>query len=100
VLLSDENARAVRAGLDASRLSSETFVQIEQATTAMRRSVVAVHEAATDQQMLVGIVLSRIAENEAHTAEAAKHSATGIIDAARMVDAARQLNDTTQKFVV
>lgn len=100
VLLSDENAKAVRSGLEASRLSSETFVQIEQATSAMRRSVEAVHEAADDQQMLVGIVLSRIAENEAHTNEAARCTLTCIADAERMADTARRFNDTTHKFVV
>jgi len=100
VKLSDENARAVRAGLEASRLSSETFAQIEQATAAMRNSVEAVHEAADDQQMLVGIVMSRIAENEAHTDSAASHTTACIADADRMVEAARGLNDTTHKFVV
>jgi methyl-accepting chemotaxis protein len=100
VKLSDENARAVRAGLEASRLSSETFAQIEQATAAMRTSVEAVHEAADDQQMLVGIVMSRIAENEAHTDSAARHTTACIADADRMVEAARSLNETTHKFVV
>jgi len=100
VQLSDENARAVRAGLEASRLSSETFAQIEQATAAMRTSVEAVHEAADDQQMLVGIVMSRIAENDVHTDSAAQHTMACITDADRMVEAARGLNDTTHKFVV
>jgi methyl-accepting chemotaxis protein len=100
VQLSDENARAVHAGLEASRLSSETFAQIEQATAAMRTSVEAVHEAADDQQMLVGIVMSRIADNDAHTDSAAKHTMACIADADRMVEAARGLNETTHKFVV
>jgi hypothetical protein len=59
-----------------------------------------VHEAADDQHMLVGIVMSRIAENEAHTDSAARHTTSCIADADRMVEAARGLNETTHKFVV
>jgi methyl-accepting chemotaxis protein len=100
VLLSNENAGAVQAGLEASKRSSETFVQIEQATTAMKRSVDAVREAADDQQMLVGLVRSRIADNESHTSDAAKHTASCVTEAGRMVDAAQALTSTTMKFVV
>jgi methyl-accepting chemotaxis protein len=100
VLLSDENANAVRVGLEASRHSSETFVQIELATSAMKRTVNAVREAADDQQMLVGIVLSRIAENESHTGNVSRYTANCILDAKRMVDAAGNLNAITQKFEV
>lgn len=100
VLLSDENANAVRVGLEASKYSSETFVQIEQATSAMKRTVDAVREAADDQQMLVGIVLSRIAENETHTDSVAHYTDACIADSARMVDEARRLNDTTKNFIV
>ncbi len=100
VLLSTENAGAVQAGLEASKQSSETFVQIEQATTAMKRSVEAVHDAADDQQMLVGLVRSRIAENEKHTEEVATYTSACVTEAGRMVDAARVLNNTTTKFVV
>lgn len=100
VSLSNENASAVRAGLEASKLSSETFVQIEQATSAMKRSVDAVRDAADDQQTLVGIVRSRIADNETHTNNAARYTASCVADAKRMVEAARDLNDTTKKFAV
>jgi methyl-accepting chemotaxis protein len=100
VALSNENAGAVRAGLEASKQSSETFVQIEQATSAMKNSVDAVHDAADDQQMLVGIVRSRIADNEAHTQSVATHTASCVAEAKRMVEAAGNLSDTTKKFVV
>lgn len=100
VTLSDENTKAVRTGLDASRLSAEAFVNIQQANTAMRRSVQAVHEAAAAQQTQVGTALSRIAESEAHTVAAANYSATCIADAEQMVQAAHKLNDTTRKFIV
>ncbi len=100
VLLSTENAGAVRAGLEASRQSSETFTQIEQATSAMKKSVEAVHDAADDQQMLVGIVRLRIDENEKHTNDVAQHTSSCVAEAQRMVEAARVLNDTTAKFVV
>jgi methyl-accepting chemotaxis protein len=100
VTLSNENAGAVRAGLDASKQSTETFAQIEQATSAMKRSVDAVREAADDQQMLVGLVRSRIADNETHTNNIASRTDSCMADARRMVDAARELSDTTTKFVV
>ncbi|MDO9011013.1 MAG: methyl-accepting chemotaxis protein [Gallionella sp.] len=100
VRFSDENARAVRAGLDASRLSSATFEQIQQSTAIMHRSVDAVHEAADDQKMLVGIIMSRIAENEAHTNDAAQYTGKCIADSERMTEAARSLNNTTKNFVV
>ena len=100
VRFSAENARAVRSGLDASRLSSATFEQIQQSTAIMHRSVDAVHEAADDQQMLVGIIMSRIAENEAHTNDAAQYTEKCIGDSVRMTEAARSLNDTAKNFVV
>jgi methyl-accepting chemotaxis protein len=100
VLLSDENANAVRVGLEASKHSSDTFVQIELATSAMKRTVDAVRDAADDQQMLVGIVLSRIAENETHTESVARYTSACILDAERMSDAASKLNAITQKFTV
>ncbi len=100
VNISRENANAVRDGLAASRASSETFVQIEQATAAMKESVAAVREAADDQQMLVGIVLSRIEENQKRTDSAAGYVTKCISDSDRMIDSARQLNNTAQNFVV
>lgn len=100
VLLSDENANAVRVGLDASKHSSDIFVQIESATASMKRTVDAVSEAADDQQMLVGIVLSRIAENESHTENVTRYTSACITDAERMSDAASKLNEITRKFVV
>lgn len=100
VQLSRENAEAVRTGLTTARLSSETFAQIKQATAAMRSSVTAVHEAADDQQLLVGIVMSRIRENEAHTDNVARHTESSIAESERMVEAAHRLNETTHKFVV
>jgi len=100
VALSNENAGAVKAGLEASKQSSETFVQIEQATSAMKRSVDAVHDAADDQQMLVGIVRSRIADNEAHTQSVATHTASCVTKAQQMVEAASNLSNTTKKFIV
>jgi methyl-accepting chemotaxis protein len=100
VRFSDENARAVRSGLDASRLSSEAFGKIQQSTAMMHRSVDAVHEAADDQQMLVGIIMSRIAENEAHTKDAAQYTAKCIVDSERMTETAHRLNDSAKNFVV
>ncbi len=100
VTISEENAIAVRDGLRASLASSEIFGQIEQATTAMKHSVDAVREAADDQQMLVGIVLNRIEENQTRTDIAAEYTKTSINDSARMVDAARALHDTTKNFIV
>lgn len=100
VTISEENATAVRDGLRASLASSEIFGQIEQATTAMKHSVDAVREAADDQQMLVGIVLNRIEENQTRTDIAAEYTKTSFNDTERMVDAARALHDTTRNFIV
>ena len=100
VAISEENANAVRDGLIASKSSSEIFVQIEQATSMMKSSVDAVREAADDQQMLVGIVLNRISENQARTDAVAQYTATGINDSARMVEAARTLTESTKNFIV
>lgn len=98
--ISAENAHAVRDGLHASQASSEIFVQIEQATAGMKTAVEAVREAADDQQMLVGIVLNRIAENQTRTDSAADLTAVCVTQAGSMVEAARSLNETTRKFVV
>ena len=100
VSISEENANAVRDGLQASKSSSEIFVQIEEATAAMQNSVGAVREAADDQQMLVGIVLSRIAENHTRTDGVAELTSHCIEEAEHMVEAARGLNETTQKFIL
>ena len=100
VSISLENAHAVREGLQASKTSSEIFSQIEQATADMKNSVAAVREAADDQQMLVGIVLARIAENQSRTDVVADLTTECIKEAESMVDAARNLNDSTKKFVV
>ncbi len=100
VAISEENANAVRDGLKASQSSSEIFAQIEQATSAMKHSVDAVREAADDQQMLVGIVLNRIEENQTRTDIAAEYTKTSINDSARMVEAAKTLSDTTKNFIV
>ena len=100
VAISEENAIAVRDGLKASKSSSEIFAQIDQATSAMKNSVDAVREAADDQQMLVGIVLNRIEENQTRTDTAAEYTKTSINDSARMVEAAKALSDTTKNFIV
>lgn len=100
VELSNENAGAVRAGLEASKLSSEIFVQIEQSTSAMKHSVDAVRKAADDQQTLVSIVRTRIAENEVRTDNVAQYTAACLSDVQQMVQAAHDLNDITKKFVV
>jgi methyl-accepting chemotaxis protein len=98
--ISRENAEAVRTGLQASRASTETFAQIEQATAAMKSSVDAVREAADDQQMLVGLVLSRIEENRHSTEETAKLTTLCVEQSERMVETARQLNESTRRFSV
>ncbi|MEI7842178.1 MAG: methyl-accepting chemotaxis protein [Gallionellaceae bacterium] len=100
VAISEENANAVRDGLRASQASSEIFEQIEHSTSAMKNAVDAVREAADDQQMLVGIVLSRIAENQVRTDAVAALTQEGKNEAGHMVDAARSLNEITKKFVV
>jgi len=100
VSISKENANAVQEGLQASKASSEIFIQIEQATAAMKQSVEAVREAADDQQMLVGIVFSRIEENKTRTDAAADLTMSCINDADRMVEAALGMIQTTKKFVV
>lgn len=100
VTISEENAVAVRDGLKASKSSSEIFAQIDQATSAMKHSVDAVREAADDQQMLVGIVLNRIEENQTRTDTAAEYTKISINDSARMMEAAKTLSDTTKNFIV
>lgn len=100
VSISQENATAVLEGLQAAKASSEIFVQIEKSTVDMKQSVDAVREAADDQQMLVGIVLSRMSENEARTENVAELTQVCLREADRMIEAARGLNETTGKFVV
>ena len=100
VTISLENAHAVREGLQASKTSTEIFGYIEQATADMKNSVAAVREAADDQQMLVGIVLNRISENQTRTDLAAKLTVECINEAEKMVTAARELNESTKMFVV
>jgi methyl-accepting chemotaxis protein len=100
VRISQENANAVQEGLQTSKASSEIFGQIEQATTSMRSSVNAVREAADDQQMLVGIVLTRIEENQSRIDNVAELTTHCVNDAGAMVEAARNLNETTGKFVL
>jgi methyl-accepting chemotaxis protein len=100
VSISEENANAVVDGLRASKLSSETFVQIEQATAAMKSSVEEVREAADDQQMLVGLVLKRIEENQHSTDETAKLTSLCVKESERMIATAHTLHETTQRFIV
>jgi methyl-accepting chemotaxis protein len=100
VSISEENAAAVRAGLQASESSSEIFQQIERAAAAMKDAVAAVREAADDQQMLVGIVLSRINENQSRTDAVANLAQVCVGDAMRMEHAANDLNATTKQFTV
>lgn len=100
VSISEENASAVVDGLQASKLSSETFVQIEQATAAMKSSVDAVREAADDQQMLVGLVLKRIEENQQSTEDTENLTSLCVTESSRMVDTARTLNEATHRFVL
>jgi methyl-accepting chemotaxis protein len=100
VSISEENANAVHDGLQASRLSSETFVQIEQATSAMKSSVEAVREAADDQQMLVGLVLKRIEENQSSSEETVQLTSLCVRESEHMVATAHQLNEATRRFVV
>lgn len=100
VSISEENAIAVQDGLKAAKSSSEIFVQIEKATVDMNHSVEAVREAADDQQMLVGIVLSRMSESETRTETVADLTKVCIKEADRMIEAAQGLNATTKKFAV
>ncbi|OIR14515.1 methyl-accepting chemotaxis protein 4 [mine drainage metagenome] len=100
VSISEENAIAVQDGLKAAKSSSEIFVQIEKATVDMKHSVEAVREAADDQQMLVGIVLSRMSESETRTESVADLTKVCIKDADRMIETAQGLNATTRKFTV
>ena len=100
VRISEENAIAVQDGLQAARSSSEIFDQIEKATVDMKHSVEAVRDAADDQQMLVGIVLSRMSESETRTETVADLTKVCIKEADRMIEAAQGLNATTRKFAV
>jgi hypothetical protein len=59
-----------------------------------------VREAADDQQMLVGLVLSRIEENQGRIDNVATLTAHCVHDAESMVTAAHSLNETTGKFVL
>jgi methyl-accepting chemotaxis protein len=100
VSISKENAIAVQDGLRAAKSSSEIFDQIEKATVDMKHSVEAVREAADDQQMLVGIVLSRMSESESRTESVADLTKVCIKEAGRMIQVAQDLNSTTRKFEV
>ena len=100
VSISEENAIAVQDGLKAAKSSSEIFDQIEKSTVDMKQSVGAVREAADDQQMLVGIVLSRMSESESRTESVADLTKVCIKEADRMIETAQGLNATTRKFVV
>ena len=100
VSISEENAIAVQDGLKAAKSSSEIFVLIEKATVDMNHSVEAVREAADDQQMLVGIVLSRMSESETRTETVADLTRVCIKEADRMIEAAQGLSETTRKFAV
>jgi len=100
VSISQENASAVLDGLQAAKSSSEIFVQIEKATVDMKHSVDAVRDAADDQQMLVGIVLSRMSENETRTESVADLAKACVQKTDRMIESAQAMNETTRKFVV
>ncbi len=100
VAISEENAQAVHHGLQASRLSSETFAQIEQATAAMKRSVDAVRDAADDQQMLVSLVLTRIEENQSSSKGTLELTSLCVQESERMAATAHSLNETTSRFIV
>lgn len=100
VSISKENASAVIDGLQAAQSSSEIFSLIEKATVEMKSSVDAVREAADDQQMLVGIVLTRMSDSQVRTESVADLTKLCMHEAERMIDAARGLNETTSKFVV
>ncbi len=100
VSISKENANAVIEGLQAAKSSSEIFALIEQATVDMKTSVEAVRESADDQQMLVGIVLNRMSESQVRTESVADLTKFCVNEANRMIDAAKGLNETTNKFVV
>jgi methyl-accepting chemotaxis protein len=100
VSVSKENASAVLDGLQAAKSSSEIFVLIEQSTSDMKSSVEAVREAADDQQMLVGIVLSRMSDSNARTESVAGRTTGCMQKAERMLEAAQTLSETTKQFVV
>lgn len=100
VSISKENASAVLEGMQAAQSSSEIFSLIEKATVEMKSSVDAVREAADDQQMLVGIVLTRMSDSQVRTESVADLTKLCMHEAERMIDAARGLNETTSKFVV
>lgn len=100
VSISKENAIAVRDGLKAAQSSSEIFAQIEASTLNMKSSVEAVREAADDQQMLVGIVLSRMSDSNARTESVASRTTNCVIKADHMLAAAEALSETTRKFIV
>ncbi len=100
VTISMENAEAVREGLEASRASSQIFSRIELATTEMKRSVEAVREAADDQQMLVGIVQTRIDENQERTENVAELTALAVRGTERMAESSRRLKEIKGKFLL
>ncbi len=98
VSISAENANAVLDGLHAVKASTEIFGQIEKATVNMKHSVEAVREAADDQQMLVGIVLTRMSDSQLRTDSVAELTRSCVNDAGKMMEAAKELNETTNKF--
>jgi methyl-accepting chemotaxis protein len=98
VSISAENANAVIDGLHAAKASTEIFGQIEKSTVNMKNSVEAVREAADDQQMLVGIVLTRMSDSQLRTDSVAELTRSCVNEAGRMMEAAKELNETTNKF--
>jgi len=100
VSISEENAIAVLDGLHAAKSSSEIFAQIEKATVEMKSSVDAVRSAAADQQTLVGIVLTHMSDSQLRTESVADLTKLCVDEVGRMIDAARRLNETTNKFVL
>ncbi|MBU4046614.1 MAG: hypothetical protein KJ572_09720, partial [Gammaproteobacteria bacterium] len=69
-------------------------------TAAMNASVAEVREAADDQQMLVGLVLKRIEENQHSTDETAKLTSQCVKESERMIATAHTLNEATHRFIV
>lgn len=100
VSISEENATAVLDGLHAAKSSSEIFAQIEKATVEMKSSVDAVRGAAADQQTLVGIVLTHMSDSQLRTESVADLTKLCVDEVDRMIDAAKRLNETTNKFVL
>lgn len=100
VSISEENAEAVRAGLEFSQSSSDIFHKIEHAATGVKHAVGAVREAADDQQMLVDVVLARINENQSRADTTADLAKSCVNDGARIKSAASELSEATGQFTV